>query len=156
LYGVIVAFEDNMFKVKTDFGFVLVEKDKIASIIPTTPSAKTDAQPATKKAAPQPEKTTPATEAAVASGSAAAAEPANASAKPEAVESAKREKPAPKIGNTPVKPELPAKASVTNDAAPAIKDPAAPPATLTASAPPPAPPKEESPAIREEVQGNLY
>ncbi len=34
LYGVIVAYEDNMFKVKTDFGFVLVEKDKIAAIIP--------------------------------------------------------------------------------------------------------------------------
>ena len=38
LYGVIVAYEDNMFKVKTDFGFVLVEKDKIAAIIPTGPS----------------------------------------------------------------------------------------------------------------------
>jgi len=34
LYGVIVAYEDNMFKVKTDFGYVLVEKDKIASIVP--------------------------------------------------------------------------------------------------------------------------
>ncbi len=32
LYGVIVAYEDNMFKIKTDYGFVLVEKDKIASI----------------------------------------------------------------------------------------------------------------------------
>lgn len=39
LYGVIVAYEDNMFKVKTDFGFVLVEKDKIAAIIPTAPAA---------------------------------------------------------------------------------------------------------------------
>ena len=38
LYGVIVAYEDNMFKVKTDFGFVLVEKDKIAAIIPTAPA----------------------------------------------------------------------------------------------------------------------
>jgi hypothetical protein len=37
LHGVIVAYEDNMFKVKTDFGYVLVEKDKIASIIPDTP-----------------------------------------------------------------------------------------------------------------------
>src|SRR5262250_571482 len=35
LYGVIVGYEDNMFRVKTDFGFVLVEKDKIASIVPT-------------------------------------------------------------------------------------------------------------------------
>ena len=38
LHGVIVAYEDNMFKVKTDFGYVLVEKDKIASIIPDTPA----------------------------------------------------------------------------------------------------------------------
>jgi hypothetical protein len=39
LYGVIVAYEDNMFKVKTDFGYVLVEKDKIAAIIPSAPAA---------------------------------------------------------------------------------------------------------------------
>src|SRR5437763_12353709 len=38
LYGVIVSYEENMFKVKTDFGYVLVEKDKIASIVPTTPA----------------------------------------------------------------------------------------------------------------------
>jgi len=37
LYGVIVAYEENMFKVKTDYGYVLVEKDKIASIVPSTP-----------------------------------------------------------------------------------------------------------------------
>jgi hypothetical protein len=28
LYGVIVAYEDNMFKVKTDYGFVLVERTR--------------------------------------------------------------------------------------------------------------------------------
>jgi hypothetical protein len=37
LYGTIVGYEDNMFRVKTDFGFILVEKDKIASIIPSGP-----------------------------------------------------------------------------------------------------------------------
>ncbi len=57
LYGVIVAYEDNMFRVKTDFGYVLVEKDKIASIIPSTPAqpkpeAKTDAKPQPATAAP--------------------------------------------------------------------------------------------------------
>src|SRR5258706_4326656 len=50
LYGVIVAYEENMFKVKTDFGYVLVEKDKIASIIPAAP-ASSEAQPATKNPA---------------------------------------------------------------------------------------------------------
>src|ERR1700742_4146264 len=33
-YGTIVGFDNKMFKVKTDFGFIYVEKDKIASIIP--------------------------------------------------------------------------------------------------------------------------
>src|ERR1700720_1774602 len=50
LYGVIVAYEENMFKVKTDFGYVLVEKDKIASIIPTVP-ASAEAQTAAKDSA---------------------------------------------------------------------------------------------------------
>src|SRR5260370_3691451 len=50
LYGVIVSYEENMFKVKTDFGYVLVEKDKIASIIPSAP-ASTETQPATKNSA---------------------------------------------------------------------------------------------------------
>src|SRR5260370_32742862 len=50
LYGVIVSYEENMFKVKTDFGYVLVEKDKIASIIPTAP-ASAEAQPTTKNSA---------------------------------------------------------------------------------------------------------
>src|SRR5690242_21375880 len=55
LYGVIVAYEDNMFKVKTDFGYVLVEKDKIEAIIPTTPAsdtAKSDKASAPKKEQP--------------------------------------------------------------------------------------------------------
>ena len=38
LYGVIVAYEDDMFKVKTDDGYELVRKDKIESIIPSTPA----------------------------------------------------------------------------------------------------------------------
>src|SRR6202521_518797 len=58
LYGVIVAYEDNMFKVKTDFGYVLVEKDKIESIIPDTPAdgagSSATAKPATKSGAAAP------------------------------------------------------------------------------------------------------
>ena len=156
LYGVIVAFEDNMFRVKTDFGFVLVEKDKIASIIPTTPSGKTDAQPAAKKKLSGSGKNGPTTEPAVASGVAGVPDATNARAKSEPVDPAKRDKPAPKISNTPVKPELPAKAAVTGTTAPAIKDATPAPAALTASSAPPAPPKEEPPANREEIQGNLY
>src|SRR6266581_1244858 len=88
LYGVIVAYEDNMFKVKTDYGYVLVEKDKIASIIPTAPAAKSESDPATKKdPAPHPSKpaadSQPQTEPAVATSAdtGAGAAPTNASAK---------------------------------------------------------------------------
>src|ERR1700716_2436067 len=58
LYGVIVSYEDNMFKVKTDFGFVLVEKDKIASIVPNVTSGHNSAKsepPAEKPASAKPE-----------------------------------------------------------------------------------------------------
>ncbi len=72
LYGVIVAYEDNMFKVKTDFGFVLVEKNKISAIIPSTPAppkpgekpaAKKEEVPEPPKPAPEPKKTASNTEA---------------------------------------------------------------------------------------------
>jgi hypothetical protein len=158
LYGVIVAYDDNMFKVKTDFGYVLVEKDKIASIIPSTP-ATAKAEPTAKKEAgaesakpaadsqPKPEPTV-----------ASSAEPTatNASAKSAVPGAAdKREKAGPKIANTAVKPELPVSVA-ENAVAPTIKGPAtgAPTSALAVAAAQPAPP--EAPAIREEIQGNLY
>jgi hypothetical protein len=137
LYGVIVAYEDNMFKVKTDFGYVLVEKDKIASIIPDTPAqagaGKTDI--GTKPGATAGEsKTTPATE------------------------PAKKEKAAPIVTNASVRPAIPAASKTPVDAnAPVIKTATATPkTTLVPSAAPPPPPKEEPPVNREEIQGNLY
>jgi len=151
LYGVIVAYDDNMFKVKTDFGYVLVEKDKIASIIPSTP-ATAKAEPKAKKEAaadsqPKPEPT------ATSSGEPAATNASAKSAVPGAAE--KREKAGPKITNTAVKPELPVSVP-ENAVAPAIKGPATgvPTSALAVAAAQPAPP--EAPAIREEIQGNLY
>ena len=156
LYGVIVAYENNMFKVKTDFGYVLVEKDKIASIVPSTPAGeppkadKSDKTPATGKETPAPLKTEPAVASAV--GTAAATNASVKSAEPAAV---KGEKAAPKITNTAVKPEVPA-ATKTNAPPPNVATPGAPSNTLTASAQPPPPKAPEPPAIREEVQGNVY
>src|SRR5260370_6553549 len=54
LYGVIVSYEDNMFKVKTEYGYVLVEKDKIESIVPSTPTGKSEPATTAKKDAAQP------------------------------------------------------------------------------------------------------
>ena len=137
LHGVIVGYEDNMFKVKTDFGYVLVEKNKIASIVPDTP-----VEPAPAKTEPEPRSGSP-TEAK------AAPEPTQAPAKKEKV---------PITVNANARPEIPVPVKATPDVgAPALKTSAAAPKTnlLTTAAPPP-PPKEEPPANREEIQGNLY
>jgi hypothetical protein len=159
LYGVIVAYEENMFKVKTDFGYVLVEKDKIASIIPDAPST-SDAKPAAKNGA-QPGKSPAKAESAVAT-TADAPSASNASDKAVvggAGKQNKNDKTTGKISAAAVKPELPTGAARAEAVTPpALKSSAA---TIDASLPgataQPAPPKEPEPsAIREDVRGNLY
>ncbi|MGC1484609.1 MAG: hypothetical protein WA789_12510 [Candidatus Acidiferrum sp.] len=158
LYGVIVAYEDNMFKVKTDYGYVLVEKDKIASIVPSTSAsatAKTEKTPAAKKE--------PATEAQPKTESAAAASAdestaaTDGSAKSTEPAAAKHEKTPERINNADVKPSAPANKR-TNVAAPTIAAPAiAQVSTLAASAAQPSAPKDpEPPAMHEDIRGNLY
>jgi hypothetical protein len=164
LYGVIVAYEDNMFKVKTDFGYVLVEKDKISKIIPTTPAGKSEPQPAAKKdAAQHPPKpaadSQPQAEPAVASGNGASPASTNVSGKSAAASTPGRaDKPSLKVTGVAVKPDLPAGGPTGNVAAPAMKGSSAAPGNPLGSTPAtPAPPKEpEVPANREEIQGNLY
>jgi hypothetical protein len=165
LYGVIVSYEDNMFKIKTDFGYELIEKDKIESIIPSTPAAKSEPASTEKKNATSPPSkteggapTTP-TDPSNAAPSDPAATAANTGTKPASANTAtKAEKAAPKITNVAVKPEVPPSSAAGNVAAPAVK---ATPATTTSALAPaaaaPAPPKEpELPANKEEIQGNLY
>jgi len=164
LYGVIVAYEDNMFKVKTEYGYELIEKDKIESIIPSTPAGKSEPAPAVKKdAAQHPAKpaadSQPQAEPAVATSSEASATAANASEKSISPAPAGRGDKAPaKTTNPAVKPELTANTGTANLAAPTTKSSAA--GTASGPAPAvatPAPPKEpEVPANREEIQGNLY
>src|SRR6266478_3888466 len=147
LYGVIVAYEENMFKVKTDFGYVLVEKDKIASIIPAAPTA-SEAQPAKAPANAQLK-----AESAVAADGGSSPNNANSG------KQNKKDKTEGKISAAAVKPELPANAtSAAAVTPPALKGSVV---TINTSLPTataqPAPPKEpELPAIREDVQGNLY
>ncbi len=161
LYGVIVAYEDNMFKVKTDFGFVLVEKDKILKIIPSTPAAKSEPQPAAKKdtggrpskppndSQPQPEP---------ADASSSEASPASANAGGKSANPSSPGKVSPKVTSIAVKPELPTSAPAGSVAAPPIKGTSAAPANAMASggATPALPKEPEVPANREEIQGNLY
>jgi hypothetical protein len=159
LYGVIVAYEDNMFKVKTDFGYVLVEKDKIAQIIPNTPAqgdaAKGEPQPAAKPST----ETQPKPEPAVSTSSSATPGATNASAKDIVPAGpSKRERAAVIVNNSNARPALPtANTGTTDTPAPTLKtSTGAPKTTLATVAAPPPPPKEEPPANREEIQGNLY
>jgi len=151
LYGVIVAYEDNMFKVKTDFGYVLVEKDKIAQIIPSTPATSEPVkppqqpQPAAKPSNDTPVKAEPAVERST-TGTGAAAD------------TAKREKTAAVVTHANARPEIHAATPVNMDTmAPALKNSnAAPKAALSSATAAPPPPKEEPAPIKEEIQGNLY
>jgi hypothetical protein len=163
LYGVIVAYEDNMFKIKTDFGYELIEKDKIESIIPSTPAGKSETASASKKdAAQHPAKpasdSQPQAEPAVATSGEASAAATNTSEKIDAGAAGKADKTAPKVTNAAVKPEAPTSTAAVNVAAPAIKGTvAATTAAAASAAGAPAAPKEpEVPANREEIQGNLY
>jgi hypothetical protein len=127
LHGVIVAYEDNMFKVKTDFGYVLVEKDKIASIIPDTPAEEAETNATAKPAAKS-----------------VLAAPANA-------EVNKQAKASSIVNNAAARPEIPLTAAKADVTPPPIKAVSATPsATIAAPVAPPPPP------IREEIQGNLY
>ena len=130
LNGVIVGYDDNMFRVKTDFGFVLVEKDKIASIVPTAAGGTAPAAAPKKPAAKPPE-----------GGAASETEAASQ----------------PRISDTAVKPSAPKSLNAGKVSPPALKPEAAPANPMTATAEPPAPPKApELPPNREEVQGTLY
>ena len=143
LYGVIVAYEDNMFKVKTDYGFVLVEKDKIADIVPSTPANLAAAKP-TKTGEVKPAAATPAPANDAVSAADSATNAAAAPAKP-------------KISGEPVRPNVPATASAGKVIAPAIKS-STQPASIAAATAQPAPPQKEPelPPNHEEVTGTLY
>jgi hypothetical protein len=139
LFGEVVAIEGNMYKVKTDFGYILVEKDKIAAVIPIAP--------------PSPKK-----ESEAAKNSGAKHEPPSAApvSTPPSVHANLGES-APGLESDAVRPTLPAAARDVKAAAPAIPDSSgsSSDAMAPASAPPP-PEPPGPPPNREEVQGNTY
>jgi hypothetical protein len=136
LYGVIVAYEDNMFKVKTDYGYVLVEKDKIAAIVPNSPAG------SDPKAAAQPAKIEPA--------SSPSTNPVQT--QPAATEASAKSK----IPNANVRPAIPPASTDASTTAPNMKAPAPAANAALAATAAPAPTKDEPPANKEEVQGNQY
>ncbi len=178
--GAIVGFDDNSFKVKTSYGYALVQKDQVVSILMSDTAKKPD----TEKNAETKKKLEPATEKAPAAPG-AAAENVNepASAAPNAKPAAPRESKPPAnatAANTAAASPAPAAANAANTksaSAPATPAPAAHPAnakiastpatpapaaanSAAAKTPPPAvtdPPKPATPEpVREEVNGNTY
>jgi hypothetical protein len=172
-YGTIVGFDNKMFKVKTDFGFIYVEKDKIASIIPNKTEG---SQPAAASGAASPGASANAASIGSASGNSSGAkqavpaqrhtQPEAASVKASAVQPTAEPAvettvvpPAPRVSSAPVRPQLPANSPKTKAIAPSIKampDGAAVAIATSATAAPLAPPRDETPQIPEEVQGNTY
>jgi hypothetical protein len=142
---------------------VLVEKDKIESIIPSAPAEKAEPASAAKKDPTQrPSKpdgdSQPQAEPAVATSGDVSTTPANASAKTgNAAGGGKSEKGPAKTPNATGKPEVLTGSAASNGAAPPIKGSPAASGTEPVAAGAPVPPKEpELPANREEIQGNLY
>ena len=122
--GTIVGFDDNSFKVKTSYGYALVQKDQVVSILMSDTAKKLDTEKNAK------EKLEPATEKAPAAPG-AAAENVNesASAVPNAKPAAPREsKPSPKTAAASPAPAALDAAHTRAASAPVTSVPAANPA----------------------------
>lgn len=133
--GVIVGYQGNSFRVKTSYGFALVDRDSIASITVSKPNAAEKKSAAPEKAKLADSASSPA--------SAAKNETAAATKNGDSADQARE-----------VKSE---EASAT--APQQTSNAAAKPATQTANQQPAAPLAPVTPApipVREEVQGNLY
>lgn len=149
--GTIVGFEDNSFKVKTSYGFAVVQKDQVVSITVTDDAKKPDVD-AAKKSEPAAAKTPVVARAPAAAKSEKVEHASAAPAKTPTPESARS------ADNSVVEyPHMDTPSSSTNNSAqPASSVSTASNASAPVAAPaPPAKPAAPEP-MREEVSGNLY
>ena len=150
IIGTIVGFEDNSFKVKTSYGFAVVQKDQVVCIV-VTGSAK------------KPEPAAPKTAAPAASASVPPATPPTV--KPDKIEHPVAAAASPKSSAADTAATNDVVEYPHTDAPPASANTAAPPAmaksapqpkTVAAAAPPPAPKPAAPEPMHEEVSGNTY
>jgi hypothetical protein len=183
--GTIVGFEENSFKVKTSYGYAVVQKDQVATITmadaPANSGGEKKSEPATEKPATT---TKPAkTETAVAPAPVAAADPAKTAKKETPSTSAPPAAPAATTttSSKPATTPPPTTTAASSASAPATPAPSTAPASTSAApsaaknpppvstakstvaattpAPAPAPPPAKPagpPPVREEVSGNQY
>ena len=154
IVGTIVGFEENSFKVKTNYGFAVVQKDQVLSISITESAKKLDVE---KKAEPSVEKPAPPAPA-VNSYKKYNTTP---SAPPSAAPAADPNTPDPKApspNTAPAASTATATAKPAATAAPVNSVPPKAPTPTAAAAQPPAPPAALAPpeSMRERVTGNLY
>jgi len=159
--GTIVGFEENSFKVKTSYGFAVVQKDQVLSIGISDTASKPDSEKkgdAEKKVDPLTEKpATAAKTAAKPDATNAVSEKAPAAPPPTGVAA-----PAPVVAasNLPAGAKPTTTGPVTAKTASMPAQAATPVPAVTAKTGPPAPPPAPKPdtpeAIREEVSGNTY
>ena len=160
--GTIVGFEDNSFKVKTSYGFAVVQKDQVVSITVTGDANKSDSD-TVKKPEPTIAKKSDAaavkkSEPAAAKTPVAAAVPGPTTAKPEKTEHASAPSPSKNSDAEPTThsiEEYPHTDKPTTSAANSAVPVSAAATTPSAAAAPASKPAAPEP-MREEVSGNLY
>ncbi|MHB8526269.1 MAG: hypothetical protein ACYDD2_08955 [Candidatus Acidiferrales bacterium] len=146
--GTIVGYQGNSFRVKTSYGFALVDRSAIVSITVSKPATSADVRNKTR--APETRKPATPTSASIATNRTLAVAKREPSAKP--TRDAKLEDPK---KSSPEEPSVPPNSQPPKQTPLTMKPAAAPPPV--AAAPPPAPATVPAPIpVREEVQGNLY
>jgi hypothetical protein len=151
IVGTIVGYEENSFKVKTNYGFAVVQKDQVLSISITDSAKKLDPE---KKSDPSAEKPAPPAPAMNSYKKYNTTPSTTPSAAPAADPNASD----PKAPASNASSAAPATTATAKAAAPVNSAPAKAPATTAATAQPPAAPAALAPpeSMRERVTGNLY
>jgi hypothetical protein len=154
IVGTIVGFEENSFKVKTNYGFAVVQKDQVLSISITESAKKLDVE---KKPEPSVEKPAPPAPAVNSYKKYNTTPPTAPSAAPAADPNTPDPK-APSSNTSPAASTATATAKAATTTAPVNSTPAKAPTPTAAAAQPPAAPTALAPpeSMRERVTGNLY
>jgi len=152
--GTIVGFEENSFKVKTSYGFAVVQKDQVLSISISDSAKKPDEE---KKAEAEKKSNTPAEKGATPPKAAATEDTPTTL---EAGKAAKAEGPASAVPTADAKPAATRGNAATTAPSKTASSSAAsvqPTVAANATPPPPPAPKPETPeVIHEQVSGNTY
>ncbi len=154
IVGTIVGFEENSFKVKTNYGFAVVQKDQVLSISITDSAKKLDPEKKSDLSAEKPAPPAPAVNSYKKYNTAPSTPPSAAPAAGPGTAIPKA--PSPNTSSAATAETPPAKAITTT--APVNSPPAKTPTPTAPAAQPPAAPAALAPpeSMRERVTGNLY